>query len=302
MTESPPSARRGGDREELPPVRELIETRQIRVALQPIVDLRTHAVLAHEALMRTTSPTFRSPRELFDAAVRAGCCGELGRAIRVEAVAAGPDLALFLNVHPDELQERWLLELDDPIYRHAGEVYLEITESVPLSHFRLCKELLREIRERGIHLVIDDLGAGYSNLRYIADLHPSFVKLDRALITGLGTNPRMQRLVAAIVTLCESLDAQVVAEGIETPEELQAVCDAGVGYGQGFLLARPQPSPPDIYWPAEIREPAARSLVPSAAPVSGTQSTPVRAQGTVHVSHVDGLGDAESEERLIERK
>jgi EAL domain-containing protein (putative c-di-GMP-specific phosphodiesterase class I) len=84
-----------------------------------------------------------------------------------------------VNVHPQELNEGWLIRPDDPIFLHDDDVYLEITESVPLTHFDLCLNVLREIRSRGgVHFVIDDLGAGYSNLKSIADLEPRVVKLD----------------------------------------------------------------------------------------------------------------------------
>ncbi len=129
---------------------------------------------------------------------------------------------------------------DDPIYQHDGPVFLEITEAVPLEHFDLCRSALREIRERAdARLVVDDLGAGYSNLAYIADLEPAVVKLDRALVANLDQRPRMQRVVHWLVRLCEDLGAEVVAEGVETQAELSAVRDQGVQLVQGYLLARP---------------------------------------------------------------
>jgi EAL domain-containing protein (putative c-di-GMP-specific phosphodiesterase class I) len=109
--------------------------------------------------------------------------------------------------------------------------------------------MLREIRGKGIYLVVDDLGAGYSNLKYIADLSPRVVKLDRELVAGLTRGSRLHRLVASLVRLCRELDASVVAEGIETVDELAAVCDAGVRFGQGYLLARPAFTPPAVRWP-----------------------------------------------------
>ncbi|MBW2522865.1 MAG: EAL domain-containing protein [Deltaproteobacteria bacterium] len=267
---------------DLPCVLQLIERRELRVALQPIVHIHDGSLLAHEVLVRSTSPDFRTPREMFEAAVLSGHCGRLGRAIREIAVQTAPTFALFLNVHPNELHDGLLAEDDDPIYRHPRDVFLEITESVPLSHFQLCQEVLRKIRERGIHLVIDDLGAGYSNLRYIADLHPRLVKLDRALVTGLSRKPRMQSLVASIVSLCENLGAEVVAEGIKTLDELLAARDAGVHYAQGYLMARPSMPPPEARWPLPSDAPG--------APPSGPM--PVRiptAERQVRISHVEDL-------------
>jgi EAL domain-containing protein (putative c-di-GMP-specific phosphodiesterase class I) len=125
------------------------------------------------------------------------------------------------------------------MFFHDDPVYLEITESVPLSHYRHCHGVLNEVRGRGISLVIDDLGAGYSNLKYIADLAPKIVKLDRQLIVNLHKVTRLQKLVTSLVKLCEAQGARVVAEGIETLDELRAVIDTGAHYGQGFLFARP---------------------------------------------------------------
>jgi EAL domain-containing protein (putative c-di-GMP-specific phosphodiesterase class I) len=231
------------------PIRRVLATGQMRVVLQPLVDLRTRTIFAYEALVRPTSADFDSPPRMFDAAVESACCGELGRAIRELAIKACPNHPLFLNIHPKELDEHWLVQPNDPIFRHTEDVYLEITESVPLTHFRLCQSILREIRGKGIYLVVDDLGAGYSNLKYIADLSPRIVKLDRELVAGLTRASRLHRLVSSIVLLCEDLGASVVAEGIETPEELFAVRDAGVHYGQGYLLARPAFPPPAMTWP-----------------------------------------------------
>lgn len=216
---------------------------------QPVVDLRTKKIFAYEALVRSQAPEFDNPPKLFAAAVEHGCAGELGRIIREMAIADCPSHPLFLNIHPAELNEKFVVQPDDPIYQHGEDVYLEITEGVPLSHFRLCQSILREVRGRGVYLVVDDLGAGYSNLKYIADLNPRIVKLDRDLVAGLLKNTRMFRLVSAIVVLCRELDALVVAEGIETPEELEAVQEAGAHYGQGYLLARPAFPPPPVTFP-----------------------------------------------------
>lgn len=230
-------------------IRRLLDTRDVKVVYQPLVDLKTKKTFAYEALVRSKSDAFDSPPALFAAAVLHNCTGELGRIIRELAIAGCATHPLFLNVHPAELNDKFIVQPDDPLFRHTEDVYLEITEGVPLSHFRLCQSILAEVRGRGVHLVVDDLGAGYSNLRYIADLHPRIVKIDRDLIAGLRKGSRMFKLVAAIVVLCRDLGAAVVAEGIETVEELEAVIEAGARYGQGYLLARPAFPPPPAIWP-----------------------------------------------------
>jgi len=242
-------------------IRRVLDARDLKVVYQPLVDLRTRKIFAYEALVRSNAPEFDSPMALFAAAVQHQCTGELGRIIREKAVEGCPTHPLFLNIHPAELNEKWVVQPDDPIFQHSEDVYLEITEGVPLSHFRLCQSVLREVRGRGVYLVVDDLGAGYSNLKYIADLHPRVVKLDRDLIMGLVRDTRMFKLVSAIVVLCRDLDAMVVAEGIETADELEAVVAAGAHFGQGYLLAKPAFPPPPITWPGAVvssRKPSVR--------------------------------------------
>jgi EAL domain-containing protein (putative c-di-GMP-specific phosphodiesterase class I) len=235
-------------------IRRVLDAREVRMVFQPVVDLRTRKIFAYEALVRSKSPDFDSPMSLFAAAVDHSCAGELGRLLRELSIAGCPDHPLFINVHPAELNEKWIVQTDDPIFDHSHDVYLEITEGVPLSHFELCKSILAEVRGRGIYLVVDDLGAGYSNLKYIADLHPRVVKLDRGLIAGLTQDSRLFKLVSAIVVLCEELDAMVVAEGIETTIELEAVIASGARFGQGYLLARPAFPLPEVTWPEDAAD------------------------------------------------
>jgi EAL domain-containing protein (putative c-di-GMP-specific phosphodiesterase class I) len=217
---------------------------------QPIVDLKRKSVFAYEALVRCSVEELSPPPVLFDQAVARGCAGQLGRIIREIAVPGADGMRLFMNIHPEELQEAWLVRLDDPIFTHDDEVYLEVTESVPMSHPLLCKTVLGEMASRaGVHVVVDDLGVGYSNLPRIAELKPRMVKLDRALIAGIDTSERSLELVAALSELCLRLGAKVIAEGVETVGEYHALLTTGVQYAQGFLFARPGAPPPDVTWP-----------------------------------------------------
>jgi EAL domain-containing protein (putative c-di-GMP-specific phosphodiesterase class I) len=231
---------------------EIVEARQVAVAFQPIVDLRRTAVHAYEALTRVAHPLFSGPAELFAAAAAAGRVGELGRIHRENSLRLAPQVPLFLNIHPNEFDEGWLVRPDDPIFRTRSPVTLEITESVPLSYFAQCHSVLAEIRAKGVLLAIDDFGAGYSNLRYILDLDPAIVKLDRELVAGLRPGTRQERLIRAIVELCHRMEARVIAEGIETVGELEVVRALGVDYAQGYLLGRPACPPPDLTWPNRL--------------------------------------------------
>jgi len=231
-------------------VKTLVGPGDLSVVFQPIVNMSNGRPFAYEALVRCRVPELSAPTALLERAVVLGCVGRLGRMIREIAMPLMSGQALFVNVHPLELQEGWLVRPDDPIYLHDHNVYVEVTESVPLTHYELCLNVLKEVRARsGIHLVVDDLGAGYSNLKRIADLEPHVVKLDRGLIMGVERNRRQHQLVSSVVRLCTELGARVVAEGIETTEEFKAISDTGAHFGQGYLFARPDYPLPKINWP-----------------------------------------------------
>jgi EAL domain-containing protein (putative c-di-GMP-specific phosphodiesterase class I) len=232
------------------------------VVFQPIVDVTRRRVFAYEALVR--NPSFPSPPVLFETALGAGRCGELGREIRRLAIQAAAGWPIFLNVHPQEFGEGWIVRPDDPLFAHDSDVYLEITESVPLSHFSLVTPIIRELRAKGARLVVDDLGAGYSNLRYIADLEPEVVKLDRGLIAGCHKDKRQRTLITSIVRLCADLGARVVAEGIELADELSAIVDTGVQFAQGYHIAKP-----GVDLPEPSRESLAVLALRDGPPTSG---------------------------------
>ncbi len=222
----------------------------LSMVFQPIVDLKKGTIFAYEALSRSRVPEFEDPPALVEAATAAGRVGELGRLQRALASKNCPDWPIFVNISPNEFDEGFLVRPDDAIFRHRKPVYVEITESVPLVFFEQCHSVLAELRRKGARLAIDDLGAGYSNLKYIADLAPDIVKLDRELVAGCALQGSQYELLCSIASLCHQVEARVVAEGVETAEELEAVSAAGIDLGQGFFLGRPKISPAELSWPA----------------------------------------------------
>ena len=212
---------------------------------QPIVDLQTGRAFAFEVLARCRVPGLTNPEILFKRAAAERFCGLLGRTLRAVGSAGCRGIPLFLNVHPREFADGLLVRANDPIFSHGHDVFLEITESMPIDAFTFSGSVLREVRSKGVRLVVDDLGAGFSNLRYIADLEPEMVKVDRALIEPLPTQERVRRLFGWLVRMCEDMGAAVVAEGIETDAEFEILRQFGCRYGQGYLLGRPSP-PSDV--------------------------------------------------------
>jgi EAL domain-containing protein (putative c-di-GMP-specific phosphodiesterase class I) len=234
-------------------IHDAVDTGDVGVVFQPIADVRRRRLYAYEALARPRTGVFVSTPEMFEVAIQAGRVAELGRLHRDQAVKRAQGYPLFLNIHPHEFDYGWLVRPDDPMFRHRWPVTLEITESVPLKYFAQCHSVLAEIRRKGVSLAIDDLGAGFSNLKYISDLEPEVVKLDRELIAGLTPDTRQFRLLTSIVDLCHEMEAQVIAEGVETESELEASIQLGVDFVQGYVFGRPADPPPDLIWPGTRR-------------------------------------------------
>lgn len=222
----------------------LVDDGILEMHYQPIVLVPSGKVFGYEALARWKSPYSTNTADLLNSALETGRMGDLGRLLRAMAVAGCPTHALFVNLHPKEFDYGWIVRPDDPIFRHPRQIFLEVTESVPISAFEQCHSVLTEVRKKGLRLAIDDLGAGYSNLKYIAELDPDIVKIDRDLVAGVEEGSRDARLLAAIVDLCKSMGAQVVAEGIETPHEYGVAVESGVDFCQGYFIARPAKPPP----------------------------------------------------------
>lgn len=229
-----------------------VTAKHISVAFQPIVDVQTHRSAAVEALTRCRLPSFQNPAKLFEDAARADYAGRLGRIVRELAFAESLDLPVYVNVHPSELTARWLVRPDDPMFLHREGAFLELTEAAAFEHHDMVLAVLGELASRGVKLVIDDFGAGYSNLARLADLEPAVVKLDRSLVVDLHLKPRAQNVMKQTIAMMHSFDAKIVVEGVEKPEELKAAMDCGADLIQGYLLARPENPVPQPAWPSGV--------------------------------------------------
>jgi EAL domain-containing protein (putative c-di-GMP-specific phosphodiesterase class I) len=214
------------------------------IAYQPIVSWSRRSTFAWEALVRNEEPTLRSPPDLFAAAERLGRVQELGRTVR-ERVAQTLDRypvpgLLFINLHAMELDDDSLLDGAAPLSRHARRVVLEVTERAPLEQIPDATERVARLRALGYRIAVDDLGAGYAGLTSFAHLEPEVVKVDMSLIRGIDRSPMKQKLLGSIVALCRDLGIEIIAEGIETPEERDALVRVGGDLCQGYLFARPE--------------------------------------------------------------
>lgn len=221
------------------------------VAFQPIVSWPDRRVHGYEVLVRSNEGTLKRPSELFDAAERLGRLVELGRGIRAQAASAmhvlPPDARLFLNLHPVDLNDATLYD-EGPLTRVASRIVLEITERASLDSIPSLPQRLLDLRAQGFQLAVDDLGAGYAGLSSMAHIEPEYVKLDMSLVRGIDGTPTKQKVVSSMAHLCDDLGMHVVAEGIETTAERDALRDTGCELLQGYLFAKPESRPPSVRW------------------------------------------------------
>jgi len=220
---------------------ELIETENLEVAYQPIIDLRSDRCIGIEALARFPEP-FSRPDHTLASAEQVGLSLELERLVVIQAwkmlPLLGPGQFLALNLSPDalvELARRANLRDDLPL----RQLVIEVTEhSVVESYAALHKELT-PLRRRGLRIAVDDAGAGYASLRHVLELRPDFIKVDRSLIHGIADDHARRVAVSAFLSLALDLGSSVVAEGVERPADLRTVRELGLHAVQGYLLGRP---------------------------------------------------------------
>lgn len=226
----------------------------LQTAFQPVVDMRTGQIIGAEALARFRSEPYRTPDLWFADAHEA----ELGVELELHAIKAAlrassghfDERYLAVNVSPATLLSEGLAELLQSA--PAERIVLELTEHARIDDYAPIQSALAVFRSRGFRLAIDDAGAGYSSFQHILRLRPEIIKLDRALTSGVDTNPVRFALASAMVTFAASLGAVICAEGIETLGEVVTLQQLGVRCGQGYYLGRPGPlpmaAPPEGVW------------------------------------------------------
>lgn len=218
---------------------------QPSMVFQPVCRTEDRAVLGVEALARFPGPPVQPPNVWFAEAATVGLGVELELAAARNALAALPALPaegfLAVNLSPTaalQLGVEGVLSQVDP-----ARLVIELTEHAPVTDYPALAGALAPLRAKGMRLAVDDAGAGYASFSHVLRLLPDLVKLDVALTRGIDVDPRRRALTAALLRFAEELGAEVVAEGVETEEELQTLRHLGVGAVQGFHLGRPLPLP-----------------------------------------------------------
>ncbi len=221
----------------------------LTVVFQPIVNWTSRSVYAYEALVRSRSGP---PSHILEVAERLAQLPVLGRTIRAEVARsladAPPSTSVFVNLHPGDLLDDELFQGTTPLARYSKRVVLEITERASLETIPDASQRMQELRMLGYRIALDDLGAGYAGLTSFAQLEPDVVKIDVALVRGIDADPLKQRMVGTLLKLFKDLGKEVVAEGVETAEERDALCAVGCELFQGYLFAKPGPNFPSVIW------------------------------------------------------
>lgn len=220
----------------------------LSMAFQPIFDIRTGKAWAYEALVRGTGG---QPAEDILSAVTAENRYAFDQACRIAAieksVAAGilqTDAKLSINFLPNAIYSpeaciRLTLQTAAEQNLPTSRLLFEFTENEKMADTSHIKNILKSYRKMGFMTALDDFGAGYAGLQLLADFQTDFIKLDMALIRNIDADMPRRMIVDSIVKLCRRMGITVIAEGVETPEELMAIRHMGIDLVQGFLLARP---------------------------------------------------------------
>ena len=220
------------------------------IAYQPIFALGEGRPRGFEALCRFRGEPRRTPDLWFAEAAEVGLGPELEVAVILRALEALPLLPegtyLSVNASPGTVAAGALAPVLEGL--PPGRILLEVTEHVAVADYEALLAELARLRACGIRLAIDDAGAGYSGLQHILRLRPDVIKLDMSLTRGVDADASRQSLAAAMVHFAGKTGARIVAEGIETAEELAGLAALGVHDGQGYLLGRPGPLAAALAW------------------------------------------------------
>jgi EAL domain-containing protein (putative c-di-GMP-specific phosphodiesterase class I) len=234
--------------------RALLAPGAIRAVFQPIVRLTDLVPIGYEGLARFPTPPgliALPPDVILAAAGRSGLRDDLEVACWSAIAAAGVPPAgrmLWVNLSPEALGHPGLLEVAG---RLPSRLVIELTEQDAVLNHGLLRERLRPWIARGALVAVDDAGAGFTSLEYVADIRPDFLKLCRGMVAGVDGDASREAVLRATAAFAREVGARVVAEGVERPEELAVCRDVEIEYGQGWLFGRPSAPWPQDPVPAD---------------------------------------------------
>jgi diguanylate cyclase (GGDEF)-like protein len=233
-----------------------LAAREFEVYFQPIVDLVTLQCVSAEALLRWRHPKMGllCPAGFIATAIESGAILELGRQAlrgaceglaRIRAQTQNPEFKVTVNMSAPEVLSPGMVDLVhaelDRLGLFANSITLEVTETALITDVDQASEALNKLKASGVRISLDDFGTAFSSLSWLHRLPIDTVKIDRGFVEGIPSNTSSTTLVRAIADLSHAFHRDVVAEGIETEQQLQALREMGIEFGQGFLFARAEP-------------------------------------------------------------
>lgn len=230
-------------------VQRALHSDELAIVFQPVVGLRLRQVVGAEALTRIAIEPRRGPDVWFGEAFTVGLGTDLellAISLALEKLERLPvDAYLAFNTSPETvLSGAFAATLEGA---PLGRLVVEVTEHAAVADYQALRHALEPFRAGGLRLAIDDMGSGYANMQHVLRLAPDIIKLDVALVRGIDGDRARRALAGSLVVFAEEMGARLVAEGIETSQELGTLIELGVPCGQGFHLARPGPLPlPEI--------------------------------------------------------
>ena len=230
---------------------DLVLAEDVAILYEPIVNLTTNEILGHEALVRGPWKTdLHTPNRLFQLAEETGLVFELDCLCRRTALRGARGLEagrkLFINCLPTAIYDHALRgetlrrTLEDLRLRPEDMVF-EISERESINNFSIFREAKEYYKELGFQIALDDTGVACGSLEAVMKLAPDYIKADLSLVRGIDKDPPRQELLRALHAVSGKLGGQVIAEGIETSEELETLQGLGIRFGQGYLFGRAAP-------------------------------------------------------------
>ena len=228
------------------------------IAYQPIISMRSLRALGFEALCRLPAESpYASAHALLDAAADAGTLRDAERSLLGNAIvkfarfAGASEARLFCNIDnrvfdDAEVRPETIIDIARASGLQPANICIELSERRPPESVEALARLVDVFLKHNVRIAIDDFGQGFSGLDTLLRVNPHYVKIDRAFIDGLARSPRQQAIVSKVAGLAHSLGLIVVAEGIETESDFRAARDLGCDLGQGYLIARPDVSLPQL--------------------------------------------------------
>ncbi len=244
-----------------------LERKELRLVHQPIIDIDLGDVTGFEALMRweMQDGTAVAPSEFIPIAEETGIIMPIGAWALLEALihlrgwinegACSRDATMSVNVSSRQLHDpKFVAIVNEALIRShmpAEQLWLEVTESVMITQPEQALDTLRNLSALGVRIAIDDFGTGYSSLSFLQRFPIHRLKIDKTFVSGIATDPNAKTLIRTIIAMADALKLEVVAEGVETVQQLHALADLKCNQAQGYLISHPVP-PQDI--PAALEE------------------------------------------------